>query len=142
MGDVEFPYWQPAVAPILLSHLSLLGDFIFIVYFPLLVVVVIQQEVKLLDLIHVSLFLLISVTFRYSYGMCLFVLYCTIFKNYFSARDDQLNQRMLSLPSMVEISGLNLLGQLVLLQMLQLGDYSLYWVLTIWTQLLAFLGCN
>ena len=34
MGDVEFPYWQPAVAPIILSHLSLLGDFIFIVYFP------------------------------------------------------------------------------------------------------------
>ena len=60
--------------------------------------------------------------------------------------DDQLNRRMLSLPvlmplaistsSVVEVIALILVGRL--LEMLPLGDYSLYWIVTIRFQLLMF----
>ena len=64
---------------------------------------------------------------------------CAIFRNYYTGGDDQLNYRMLSLPvlmplaistsSVVEVIALILVGRL--LEMLPLGDYSLYWILTI-----------
>ena len=71
---------------------------------------------------------------------------CAIFKNYYTGGDDQLNRRMLSFPvlmplaintsSVVEITALILVGRL--LEMLPLGDYSLYWILTIRFQFLIF----
>ena len=71
---------------------------------------------------------------------------CAIFRNYYTGGDDQLNRRMLSLPvlmplaistsSVVEVIALILVGRL--LEMLPLGDYSLYWILTIRFQLLVF----
>lgn len=276
LGDVEFPYWRPALATTLLSHLSFIGGCILVLYFPLLLALLTMKgsNFKPLDLIHASL--LISVIVRDTLGMCLFVFYlpsifrscscssiigtiflyegtciqvyqpvafaclsvlqflvvfgkkkyvnvkttcgtiagcigfslafvtpivpvvhksneriicfdnscpssrpqsgvsilatvlaavsvgslipslvivivfsvwsCTIFRHYFTGGDDQLSRRMLSLPvlmplaiitsSVVEVSALNLVGKL--LEMLQLGDYSLYWILTIRSQLLVF----